>query len=629
MTVKKNKDNYKLSLISYLLIAIIIIIAPLFAIISFIDYNEIKNDFNSNYNLLQNNTENSIMEAIELSNKGLLVYDKTLDEQMRSAFIPFFEEYYNKNQNPEEMDLEFIKEKLGDNYELYIINKNQVIIKTTKEEDMGLDFKAYSDFSNYLDEILQTDGYSGDRVVRGLNDLNTVSKYSYYPTPDHNYILELSYEIKDYDEIRSHLKYSAPVEDLKGMNPYLKDVALYDIFGYTIKNADETSPEILNMLKEQILQNENNFEVTNEDEKTVTRYRYTDLYDPEFGSNPSVVVGFTYSKELIETELNKMVVSKFASFILIFALIIMISYVVSTHVAMPVKTLAEDTDTILKGDLERKIKTGGPEEIISLQNSISEMVNRLKNNISVLEEQKKTILIHNQELESLIDKRTNELRTAGEDADFFLDIMTHDINNANMAALGFAEYLNDSLSDDLKIPSEKIIASIKHSDDIIKNVSTIRKIREKGSQMKFIDLDETINKVIRHFPDINISFEESGQRVIANELLTEVFSNILGNSQKYAGKNCNVKIYTKEQGDRIKIIIEDDGPGIPDEMKNRIFEKFLRNLDNKNRVSGKGIGLYIVHDLVALKYGGEVYAEDKIPGEHENGLRICVILKKG
>ena len=68
--------------------------------------------------------------------------------------------------------------------------------------------------------------------------------------------------------------------------------------------------------------------------------------------------------------------------------------------------------------------------------------------------------------------------------------------------------------------------------------------------------------------------------------------------------------------------IEDNGPGIPDEMKEKIFTKSLRGL---TRRTGHGLGLYLVKRIVE-DHHGRVWAEDRVPGDHTQGARFVVLL---
>ena len=105
-----------------------------------------------------------------------------------------------------------------------------------------------------------------------------------------------------------------------------------------------------------------------------------------------------------------------------------------------------------------------------------------------------------------------------------------------------------------------------------------------------------------------------------------MFSNIVGNSIKHSTGSVNVLMIlsTVSYGgkDHARISIEDDGPGIPDEMKEKIFARSLHGL---TRRTGHGLGLYLVKRIVE-DHGGKVWAEDRVPGDHTQGARFVVLL---
>ena len=120
--------------------------------------------------------------------------EQQLNQEMKQYSKVMKEKY---QQNPEVMDwnLEELKQKFGD-YEIYIINNELKIVKTTYKKDLGLDFSRYSSFAKVLRERLEGDSFTVDRL-----DLATqtgeIKKYSYMPTPDNQYLLELSIEVQD------------------------------------------------------------------------------------------------------------------------------------------------------------------------------------------------------------------------------------------------------------------------------------------------------------------------------------------------------------------------------------------------------------------------------------------------
>jgi signal transduction histidine kinase len=114
--------------------------------------------------------------------------------------------------------------------------------------------------------------------------------------------------------------------------------------------------------------------------------------------------------------------------------------------------------------------------------------------------------------------------------------------------------------------------------------------------------------------------------VLANALLKDAFLNILGNAIKHSTGSpvidVSVEKITEWGRDLCLVIIDDNGPGIPEEMKRRLFNRFEHGSSPSR---GKGLGLYLVRKLIE-GYGGHVWVEDRVPGDYRQGSRFVIAL---
>lgn len=117
---------------------------------------------------------------------------------------------------------------------------------------------------------------------------------------------------------------------------------------------------------------------------------------------------------------------------------------------------------------------------------------------------------------------------------------------------------------------------------------------------------------------IEFVLEASGDLEVACNAddLTEILSNLLDNAGKWAAQRCTIRWYQK--GAAVMIEIDDDGPGLPDKVREAAFAVGTRLDDLK---PGSGLGLAISRDLAGV-YGGEVVMEQAAAG----GLRAIVKL---
>ena len=626
MAIKKGLSE-KLSFVQLLMIICILIVAPIAIGLAIDSKSIVSEEYNNNFGLLKNNTEQSIIETLVIVDKGLRVYDEGLDDQMKRSFELFLEAYTESGGQPEQIDLEGLRDELGEGYNLYIIDENNTIVYSTVALDLGLNFSYLDEFSLYLDNIREGDTYEGDRVVKGIREQETIRKYAYYPSPDRKYVLELSYEIGD-NSPRELLQYSRTIAELKGMNPYLTSVKLYDIFGYTVGDPEEPNGELRKFIIDEIIKAKNNLVLEDPVNGTFTDYRFVNFYESGAGSDTSLAIAFTYDEKLLEDNITSAWFSDILNISGLSILLILILSLFCVAISRPLKNLVEDVDAIATGDLDHQIRVGkGGREFAHLETSISNMVERLKKTIDKVRESEELIRKHNEELEGIVASRTKEALEKSNEANFYLDIITHDINNSNMAALGFAEIIHDNSDGENRDLAKMLISAIHQNAEIIRNISLMRTTKDDEKASLFpVDLDSVIRHVISLF-QLKVFYEGTGQMVMADKLLEEVFINIIGNCNRHAGLDCEVRISVAESDGDVSICISDNGPGIPEDMKEECFNRYTKNFSGRN-ANGSGMGLFIVKTLVTKRYGGSVRALDAVEGRPEKGLMICITLKK-
>lgn len=93
---------------------------------------------------------------------------------------------------------------------------------------------------------------------------------------------------------------------------------------------------------------------------------------------------------------------------------------------------------------------------------------------------------------------------------------------------------------------------------------------------------------------------------IDSDRIMQVLSNLISNAAKFSGPSSRIEIEAKRNNNVVRIIVRDQGSGIPEEFQARIFEKFTQaKQDGKREISGTGLGLYISKSIVE-KHGGRL-----------------------
>ena len=238
-----------------------------------------------------------------------------------------------------------------------------------------------------------------------------------------------------------------------------------------------------------------------------------------------------------------------------------------------------------------------------------------------------------------LQKSETTYREAYIRAEFYKDIFTHDINNilqniSNGIQLN-EMYLNKpEKSNAIKRNIDIIKRQVKRGANLVSNVRKLSKISESEAFLFSVNCIEVLKKSINYikntFHDKNLKIDtqisEDIFKILANELLEDIFNNILTNSINYNDSefiNIEIKV-TKElrQGiNYIKMQFIDNGIGITDERKPQIF---IRGYSEGTSIHGMGLGLSLVKKIIE-SYNGKIWMEDRVKDDYTKGNN-CLIL---
>ncbi|WP_137387656.1 ATP-binding protein [Rhodoligotrophos defluvii] len=254
-------------------------------------------------------------------------------------------------------------------------------------------------------------------------------------------------------------------------------------------------------------------------------------------------------------------------------------------ITKPLRSLATAADRLGRGETLPELEVSGPDEIRRLTSAFNEMGARLTR---------------------FVEDRTRMLAA-----------ISHDLRTPITALRVRAELIDDE---------ETRRTMIANLDDMKKMTeATLSFARDEATDepSRTVDLAALIESVTDDMVDLGhaVSLEERGPLPYRCRpaSMKRAFANLIDNAVRYGGA-ARVKVETPD--DEIRVIVDDDGPGIPEDKLTHVFAPFVRLETSRSReTGGAGLGLAIARSVV-LAHGGTIALQNRA----ERGLRALVRL---
>jgi len=235
----------------------------------------------------------------------------------------------------------------------------------------------------------------------------------------------------------------------------------------------------------------------------------------------------------------------------------------------------------------------------------------------------------------------NDLKLVDQMKTDFVSVASHQLRTPLTAIKLFANMLHDGDVGKLtKVQSEymqNMIESIERMVNLVNDLLNVTRIEAAGIKIEPVPVDIVyfIESVIEEIKPLNknqagFQFTHPKNKLplisLDKTLLRQIIYNLLTNSIKYSGKGKIVINLTDYDKKNYQISVADEGMGIPEKVKDRIFTKFFR-ADNavKSETEGSGLGLYVAK-MIANYYGGKIWLETE---ENKGTTFYFTLPKKG
>lgn len=178
---------------------------------------------------------------------------------------------------------------------------------------------------------------------------------------------------------------------------------------------------------------------------------------------------------------------------------------------------------------------------------------------------------------------------------------------------------------------DDVLVDVERLDRLVSDLLTLARLDESGGHTRHepVALDELVTEVARGYVHARVPVRVTTRPAHTSgdpDALRRVIINLVDNAVRYAASEVEVSVAPGRRGGRSVIVlaVNDDGPGIPEHERERVFDRFYRVQESRSRQSGgTGLGLPIVRDI-SRNHGGRVRLTEREDGRP--GLRAVVIL---
>ena len=207
--------------------------------------------------------------------------------------------------------------------------------------------------------------------------------------------------------------------------------------------------------------------------------------------------------------------------------------------------------------------------------------------------------------------------------------------------------VTDSLAHDLRLPLARLRTALARAsdpdqeesvrlaetdrafqitDEILATLTSLVDIARAESglsreSMSLVDLNAVVEEMVELFGPVmedanqglTLQLPPSPIQITGQALLLrQALGNLLHNAARFAGEGAQVSVRLEEDGGLARIVVTDNGPGVPSEMREKVLQQFVR-LDSARATPGSGLGLAIAAACAKL-HGGGIWIEDAQPG---------------
>ena len=279
-------------------------------------------------------------------------------------------------------------------------------------------------------------------------------------------------------------------------------------------------------------------------------------------------------------------------------IIILFGAYLARSIARPVRGVAIGASRLAAGELSLRLREGGPGEVGELTRSFNEMAERLETGRSELEEQNR------------------KLRASERAKSELVSIVSHEVRTPLASVLGFTSLLlNREVDDETRRRYLEIIdAQGRRLSALLDDFLDVQRLEEGRLELgsERVDMAALLAEQVQLFEAqseahrLELRLTETPLAVHGDSnRLAQVVGNLLSNAIKYSPEGGVVHVRGERANSSVRVVVEDEGLGIPSAQQARIFTKFYRGEAATSGIAGSGLGLAFARAVVEA-HGGRI-----------------------
>jgi signal transduction histidine kinase len=273
-------------------------------------------------------------------------------------------------------------------------------------------------------------------------------------------------------------------------------------------------------------------------------------------------------------------------------------------IARPVRQVSQGATRVAAGDLSTRLAEKGSAEIGELTRAFNAMARSLDRGQRELEAQ-------NQQL-----RESERLKSE------LVSIVSHELRTPLASIIGYATLLlkRDFGEAEVRRYAEIIRTQGARLTTLVEEFLDVQRVEQGRLELKdeivnlrpllLSEADVMASEAPKHELDVVVSGDSSLPVRGDRDRLAQVYGNLVANAIKYSPDGGRVAVVGGVENGIVRVRVEDEGIGIPDEHQARIFTKFFRGEARESGIAGAGLGLAVAREIVEA-HGGRIGFESR------------------